>query len=143
MKIELVELSEKQLEQVTVQEYYQMNLDKLQKEDHVVVQGKLTAVLDAYNQTVEFQAFVLKDGFIVVDDWGLLEEVIMAPIPASECYFSDGKNKVDVFLDEDTELKCDFPGVNLNKNLKDRINQVRQEQNNNKKAVEEPQKYKL
>jgi hypothetical protein len=147
MEFQLVQLTQSELETITVEQYYQKNLNECKNQGNLIAEGTLTSKFGS-KMNIDLKGFITKQGLVVVEDWEMLENIIMHPTGADECYFSDGKNKSPAFLDENTELKCDFPGVSLNKSLKDRINQIRSEDENLKKIEssnesQEPQKYKL
>lgn len=147
MEFQLIQLTEEEMNTTTFEQYYQKNLDECKNQGNLIAEGILTSKFGS-KMTVDLKGFITKQGLIVVEDWEMLENIIMHPTGADECFFSDGKNKEPAFLDENTELKCNFPGVNLNQSLKDRIKQVRQEDEDLKARQKidisnEPQKYKL
>lgn len=145
MEVSLVKLNDN--DDITYEQYYQKNLDKIKAEGNFITEGILEAQYDNNKDTYQLKAFIAKDGLVVVEDWELLEDIIMSPIAADEVYFIANENKYNVFIDDENDsfkVKCDYPGAIVSKILLDRIKQARQyEQETPSKVVKEESKYKL
>lgn len=92
MGLQLYEPTEKELDTLTLEDYYNKNKEKFTKEDNILLEDQLVFELNSNN--FKTPAFITKNGYVVVGDWDMVSELLMSPIPP-KTYISEDNTKYE------------------------------------------------
>lgn len=100
----------------TVESFYELNKYKYKNENNFLYEGKVALLTEDNNFLVDTNAFLTKDGIIIVEDWELAKEFLNDSNPLTEIVFfkNEEKNGFKVLLDDDIQwMRADTPEVQL------------------------------
>lgn len=100
----------------TVESFYELNKYKYKNENNFLYEGKVALLTEDNNFLVYTNAFLTKDGIIIVEDWELAKEFLNYSNPLTEIVFfkNEEKNGFKVLLDDDLQwMRADTPEVQL------------------------------